>query len=154
MATQPRQCVCVCQGVRVHTRSCVCVCVCISPTRPLLSGSLQQQQLVSQPLLRERACWETAVWSSPGLAPDLLCLLFSPTRFPYLPPLAFSMRRDVCLYVCVCVDMLGCSQPSIQKHGWFICPVHSWSSPGFEYSASSKLPSERVFVNLWRFKRI
>ena len=35
----------------------------------------------------------------------------------------------VCVCVCECVDMLGYSQQPIQYNCWFICPVHSRSSP-------------------------
>lgn len=60
---------------------------------------------------RMRACWVTAVWSSPGLTPDLLSLPSclsptvpllrcpSPTSFPF-SPLAHSLRRDMGLNMC------------------------------------------------------
>lgn len=110
---------CVYQGVRVYVNvECVFVLwfLCVSTS--------SSSQSVSPD--RERACWVTAVWSSPGLAPDLLSLSsslsptvrasfipLSPTRFPFFL-LALSLRTDmVCVYVCMC------------GHGWLFPTAHT-----------------------------
>lgn len=100
----------------VYIRLFVCVC----PTL-MFSGSLQQQQQQQSPSpCRERACWVTAVWSSPGLDPDLLShrpALLLPSLplshpLPLLPAGYFTEERYGFMHVCV--DMLGYSQQPIQ----------------------------------------
>lgn len=108
---------------------CFSECVCL-PLPALREQSVSQS--VSQPLLRESMLGNSSLefpWtrSRPPL-PSLLPLShsppppspLSPTRFHFSP-----LRSDMGL--CVCGH--DYSQQPVQYNCWFICPVHSGSSP-------------------------
>lgn len=101
----------------------MCECVCALPTPCSLVLCLSSSSQPPSPC-RERACWVTAVWSSPGLAPDLLSLpsCLSPTvPLPASPPLthqlpllpAGSFTQD--WYGFVCVSGHACLFPTAHK---------------------------------------
>ena len=159
----------VCQGVRVCTSVCVCVCVCVCvfvcvcvcvpppPQSPAAAAAVSQ----SPSPCWERARWVTAVWSSPGFAPDLLSLpscLSLPQYSPPSPPLTHPASPSsrwlfhcgviwglcVCVCLCVCEDMLVYSQQPVQYNCWFICPLHSGPSPFLRHHPSSELRCRTV----------